>query len=206
MDTTKARERIKDEHFDIINGNVPKIYIAAVFIDPEDNMLIAGKDRDKVPFNWIMDGMMLLADKTPLNCLKRQFKEKYEIDLDETSQDIRLIPGTFWINEKDGKSLRVEKVFKVKISYKQKEIISRSSHGYSFIEWKIPGEIISDEKYDNNLKKIATRIIEVGRIKDYANEALKFGLSKSEGSEFARLVKKFIGIYEEISLEEKSSI
>lgn len=196
---TGAKARIKDEDYNTINNNVPKLYVAVVFIDPEDRMLIAGKERDKVPFIWIMDGIMHLSDKSPINCLIRQLKEKYGIDLHYSEKNIQMIPGTFWIKEKDGKSLRVEKVYKVKITQEQKDIISNSKHNYSFIQWVFPGEVSNDEKYDKNLRKIARRIIILGRIKDLMKEILDG--NKTEIKELIALVKELLNIYEKIELD-----
>ncbi|HOU45762.1 MAG TPA: hypothetical protein PLA41_01280 [Candidatus Pacearchaeota archaeon] len=199
LSETGEKKRIKAGDYDIINNNVPKLYVAALFVDPEDRVLIAEKERDKVPFIWIMDGIMHLSDKSPINCLIRQLKEKYGIVLRYSKNNMQMIPGTFWIKEKDGKSLRVEKVYKVKITQEQKNIISNSKHGYSFIQWIFPGEIFNDEKYDKNLRKIARRIIMLGRIKDLMNE-IQDG-NKTEIKELIALVKELLNIYEKIELD-----
>lgn len=164
------KKRIDDNIYNIIDNAVPKLYVGAVFINENDEMFVASKERDKVPYIWIMDGLMLLEDKTPENCVLRQLKDKFGIVFSNPKDRIQKVPGTFQVIEKNGKSMRMVKVYKIKLNHKESEKISKKENAYSSCEWIMPGLIVVDGKYDNNLKVIAQRIILLGRIKDMMKE------------------------------------
>ncbi len=185
--------RLPEDVYDIIDKNIPKPYVGCVFMNSLDQIFLAQRERDKVSNYWFMDGIWKLNHDHAIDCILDQLIDKFNIAInrkDINNRKFKLIPGTFIIKEKTG-GKRIVKLYTLKVDPKEEEKINsnlKKTYDSDKSKWVIPGSILREEGYDNNLKIIAERIITLGRLRDLLNTTSDWELRDT--------IKKILAIYD----------
>lgn len=204
MPNELSNGRLPENVYDIIDKNIPKPYAGCVFINPDDKIFLARRERDKVPNYWFMDAIWKLNHEHAIDCILDQLIDKFDIKINKENvndRKFKLIPGTFIIKEKTG-GKRIVKLYTLKVDPKEEEKINsnlKKTYDSDKSKWVYPGSILREKGYDKNLKIIADRIINLGRLRDLLHDTPDWELRDA--------VRKILAIYDmpNLTFEEKYS-